>query len=615
MTGLSIDDVRIDLQKFGLPDYSIFVLMLATCAAIGIYFGFFEKKSKIIGDESDYLVGGRNMKTFPVAMSLIASFISGISLLGTPTETYIYGIQYLYIMGGIITMGFIMMYVYLPVFHDLKLTSTYEYLQTRFDKKMRLFGCILFIFSQMVWLPIVIFVPALAFNQVSGIDIHMITPITCVCCIFYTTVGGLKAVVYTDVVQSLMMFGAMFIVIIKGTLDVGGLDVVINRNIESGRIEGPDTSFDLTSRHTVWSLCIGGFVYWLKTNAISQNMIQRYLSLPNLTAAKRALWIFIFGVFVMLSICCYCGLLIYATYHDCDPLTTKLVKAKDQLLPLLVMDILGDYPGLPGLFVAGVFSAALSSLSTGLNSMSAVMLEDFFKPFSKKPLTELQTKYIMRGVVAVFGTICVALVLVVEQLGAVLQLSMSLGAVAQGPLLGIFTMGVMLPWVHGTGAFVGSATALSFMTWICFKAQRAIATGELQFATKEVSTSGCSYHFIANEPMSMLAINETAPTMTLEDIEPMGFQIYHISYLWYTLVGSFICIIVSLIASYILGPNKPSDLNPNLLAPFVRKLIKFETAKPIANDERELEHSMKLKMIDHEEIKLKQQKCDNYLRH
>lgn len=146
-------------------------------------------------------------------------------------------------------------------------------------------------------------------------------------------------------------------------------------------------------------------------------------------------------MFILLSICCYCGLLIYATYHDCDPLTTKLVKAKDQLLPLLVMDILGDYPGLPGLFVAGVFSAALSSLSTGLNSMSAVMLEDFFKPFANRPLTVTQTKYIMRGVVAVFGAICVALVFVVEKLGAVLQLSMSLGAVAQGPLLGIFTMG------------------------------------------------------------------------------------------------------------------------------------------------------------------------------
>lgn len=131
---------------------------------------------------------------------------------------------------------------------------------------------------------------------------------------------------------------------------------------------------------------------------------------------------------------------------------------------------------------------------------------------------------------------------------------------------------------------MGSATALSFMTWICFKAQRAIATGELEFDTKVVSTSGCSYHFIASEAMSMLAVNETAPSMMIPvESETAGFQIYHISYLWYTLVGSSICIIVSLIASYIIGPNQPCELNPNLLAPFVRKLIRPRSSEAATN--------------------------------
>lgn len=160
----------------------------------------------------------------------------------------------------------------------------------------------------------------------------------------------------------------------------------------------------------------------------------------------------------MLS-CSYLGLLIYATYSECDPLTTKLARAKDQLLPLLVMRIFGDYPGLPGLFVAGVFSAALryifslpvinhhfqymlilkcssiaifSSLSTALNSMSAVILEDFVKGIISKPLTKRQTRYVMRGTVAVFGAICVCLVFVVEKLGSVLQLSSSVNAVSNG---------------------------------------------------------------------------------------------------------------------------------------------------------------------------------------
>lgn len=113
------------------------------------------------------------------------------------------------------------------------------------------------------------------------------------------------------------------------------------------------------------------------------------------------------------------------------------------------MDTLGNIPGLTGLFVAGVFSAALSSLSTGLNSMSAVILEDFFKTFSKKTLTSVQTAIILRVVVVVFGALCVGLVFIVERLGAVLQLSITLSSVANGPLLGIFTAGVMIPWIEG----------------------------------------------------------------------------------------------------------------------------------------------------------------------
>ncbi|XP_055539157.1 sodium-coupled monocarboxylate transporter 1 isoform X3 [Wyeomyia smithii] len=509
MVGPSVDDIKVSLQKFGLYDYVVFLLMLLSCMIIGIYFGFIKKKVKKGGAEADYLVGGRQMSVIPVSLSLIASFISGISLLGTPTEIYVYGIQYMYIVGGVITMGFIMMYFYLPVFHNLQLTSTYQYLQTRFDKRMRLFGSVLFTFATMAWLPIVIYVPALAFNQVTGVNVHLITPLVCVICIFYTCVGGLKAVVWTDVVQTVLMFGAMALIIAKGTYDVGGFATVMDRAITSGRIEGPDLRFDLTTRHNIYSCVIGGVIYWLKTNAVSQNMIQRYLSLPSLRAAKQALWTFIAGTLFLLGLCCYSGLLIYAKYHDCDPLTTKLAVAKDQLLPLLVMDTLGDYPGLPGLFVAGVFSAALSSLSTGLNSMSAVVLEDFFKPFTNRPLSERATAIIMRAVVGVFGTICVGLVLVVEKLGAVLQLSMSLGSVSNGPLLGIFTLGVLVPWANGTGAIVGGTIGLVLMSWICFKAQLAIASGEMSFEPKPVNTQGCSYTYIASEPMSMLAANVT----------------------------------------------------------------------------------------------------------
>lgn len=127
----------------------------------------------------------------------------------------------------------------------------------------------------------------------------------------------------------------------------------------------------------------------------------------------------------------------------------QLAKARDQLLPLFVMDTLGDYPGLTGLFIAGVFSAALSSLSTCLNSMSAVVLEDFVKPFVKRPLSDKAINWIMRSVVVCMGALCVCLVYVVEHMGTVLQLTMSLEAITNGPLFGIFTIGIFMPWISG----------------------------------------------------------------------------------------------------------------------------------------------------------------------
>lgn len=130
--------------------------------------------------------------------------------------------------------------------------------------------------------------------------------------------------VWTDVVQSIIMFGTMALIIIKGSINVGGFDVVYQRNYDTGRIIFPSLTYDPTVRNSVLSILVGGCLYWLQSNAINQGMIQRYLTLPSLKATRQALWIFIFGVVILMSMCCYNGLLIFATYHDCDPLTTKV---------------------------------------------------------------------------------------------------------------------------------------------------------------------------------------------------------------------------------------------------------------------------------------------------
>ena len=117
-------------------------------------------------------------------------------------------------------------------------------------------------------------------------------------------------------------------------------------------------------------------------------MVQRYLSIPTLKQAQKSVWIVLPMVIVLITILSGIGLVVYASYDGCDPVNTHRVSASDQLFPLFVMDTLGDYPGVPGLFVAGIFSGALSTVSSGVNSLAATTLEDFVKGYAFPDLPE-----------------------------------------------------------------------------------------------------------------------------------------------------------------------------------------------------------------------------------
>ncbi|XP_031769051.2 sodium-coupled monocarboxylate transporter 1-like [Galleria mellonella] len=551
MDKIDVSFVRKSFQHFTWLDYSVFVVMLTICGGIGIYFGFVNKQKST----QDYLMGGRNMKLLPVCFSLVASFISGISLLGTPTELYVYGTSYLFFLMGALMMSVIISYTFLPVLHDLQITSAYEYLELRYDKRLRMFGSVIFSLYLVVWLPIVIYVPALAFNQVTGVNIHIVTPIVCFVCIFYTSLGGLKAVVWTDVIQTFVMICAMILVIIQGSITVGGFDEVFKRNWDTGRIELPSASLDLTERHSLWSLSIGSTFYWIGNIAVNQSMMQRFLSLPDLKSSKRAVWGFLCGVIFIVFICAYSGLVAFARYYDCDPLNSKLALAKDQILPLLVMDVLTEWKGMPGLFVAGVFSAALSSLSTGLNSMAAVVLEDFWKPFFRK-LTQRETQLLIRSVVVILGVICLGLVFVVERLGSVLQLTMSLSSASMGPLTGIFLMGIFLPIVGSTPALSGGIIGLFCAWWLAAQSQLAQAEGLLKFNEKPRFTHNCTYFFESISYSTEYTTNEVP-------------YLYRISYFWFTAFGCIITVSIACIITFIVN-NHEVHYDERLYAPVVR---------------------------------------------
>lgn len=203
---------------FSTVDYSIFVLLLSVSASVGLYFGFIYKQKQ--NSTSEYLLGGKSLGVIPVSISLIAGCISGFALLGVPAEIYSQGAHYLLIGFSYLLLGCSIWFVFLPVFHELKCASIFSYLEQRFDTSVRKTASVLYSISMIFYVPVAIYIPALAFQQTTGISIHYVTPVACLVCMFYTSFGGVRAVVWTDTLQFGSMLLGIFLVIFVGLQDI-----------------------------------------------------------------------------------------------------------------------------------------------------------------------------------------------------------------------------------------------------------------------------------------------------------------------------------------------------------------------------------------------------------
>uniref|UniRef100_A0A1S4GX53 Sodium-coupled monocarboxylate transporter 1 n=1 Tax=Anopheles gambiae TaxID=7165 RepID=A0A1S4GX53_ANOGA len=597
--GTVLDSIR-ELYQFGVVDYCMFAAMLILSAACGIYFGFFKrtkaKDTPTATDTSDldlgetpptvgsvqsktpispfgsstideYLLGSRKLKAFPVAMSLVAGYISGVTILGTPAEIYNFGTQYWLIVVPIVLTGIAVCTIYLPVFCSLKLNSSYEYLELRFNRHVRSIASVMFVIDQMLFLPMIIYVPALAFNQVTVLNLYMIGAIVSLVCIFYTLLGGIKAVVFTDAWQVVVMFISVVVVVIIGTIAVGGLDVIWERSMEGGRIDFFNMSPTLYGRQTFWAVLIGGFFYWTSFNSVNQTMVQRYMSLPNLRTARLSIAMFTVAMGVFVSVCCYAGLLLYGKYYDCDPASVGLVSTNDQLFPHYVMESVGHLRGMPGLFIAGVFGAALSSMSVILNSVSAVLLEDVLRGLFQLNPGPLKANIFVRCCVVILGLTALGCLFIIDKLDGILIVSATLAAIANGTTGGIFTLGMLVPWSNTKGALVGGIAGALLSGWVSLGNQIASGAGEIVARKLPVSIDGCIEELVGN----ITLVDPVYPD------ESGVFPLYRLSYHWITPIGVTTVLVVGTIVSFLTGPRDLRHIDPELISPVIHRLLPVES--------------------------------------
>ncbi|XP_078379322.1 sodium-coupled monocarboxylate transporter 1-like isoform X1 [Oculina patagonica] len=531
--------------QFGTVDFAVFGVMLLLSTFIGIYHAFTGGKQRTT---KEFLFANRGMMAIPVALSLLASFMSAITILGVPSEIYIFGTQYWLIIASYVILFPSVALIFVPVFRAVDISSSYEYLEKRFSTGVRNIGSVCFLIQTSLYMAIVVYGPAIALEAVTGFPVWASITSIGVVCTFYTTIGGMKAVIWNDVFQAIVMLGGLVAVLIVGTYKVGGFGKVFDRLEKGQRLKFFDFNPDPTQRLSIWSLVIGGAFGLFPLWAVNQTAVQRFLSVRSNKEAKRAVWINLPLSIFAVSLCALCGCVIYAFYADCDPISDKRIKKGDQILPYFVMHVLGSLYGVPGLFMACLFSGTLSTVSSGLNSLAAVVLEDFIKPFCRSrqmQLTEMRATLYSKLLALGFGALTIGLSFLATKLGAILQTFYSVFGVVGGPVVGAFCLGMFTRRAHSRGVYIGLLLGFAIGLWIGVGAK----VYPPPVTKAPVSTEGCK----ADVPFRNSTINSTSSAPPPKEYE--GLVLYRISWLWY----SFVCFTVTYFTGLVVSVLWPGD--------------------------------------------------------
>ncbi|XP_048236772.1 sodium-coupled monocarboxylate transporter 1-like isoform X1 [Haliotis rufescens] len=554
------------VRGFDAWDYVVFGAMLFISAAIGVYYALVGSKQK---STKEFLLASSGMGVLPVALSILLSFMSAILVLGNPAEMYTEGTQFYTRVIGSLGCA-IASVIFVPLFYSLHTTSVFQYLEKRFDSRAaKLTGTCIMIIQQVLYMGVASFAPSTALEAVTGFPTWATIITVGLVSTFYTSLGGMKAVVWTDAFQSVVMFTGLLAIVIQGSIVVGGMGEVWRINEEWGRINFFNFDPDPTVRHSFWSLVIGGMISWTSTYGVNQASVQRYCALPTLQKAKLSVMLNVIGIFILFTIVSLAGIIVFAYYakKGCDPLSAKYVSNSNQLIPYFVMEVLG-YPGLPGLFISCLFSGALSTMSSCLNALAAVCWEDFLKPVLGERLSEGQKTLVTKLLVLFFGGAGIGMSFIAMNLGGtVLQASLSFSGAASGPLLGMFALGAFFPWANWIGAVVGGILGLAFPLWISIGAYTVVGAPP----GLDYPTYNCS---VPNITDSMTTTMSTIMTTAGGTVEYTGISaLYTVSYLWYPAIGAATSIVVGLIVSAITGVNRLGDVDAKYLVPFFDRLF------------------------------------------
>lgn len=450
-------------SSFGFWNFAVVVLYLLGVTGVGVFFYFRNRNI------DDFLKGGGRIPFWVAAFSIFATMLSSITFIAIPGKVFATDwCNYLLNVSVFIVTPFVITF-FLPFFRQIKSASAYEYLEKRFNLLSRLFASTIFILYHIMRMGIVMYLPALALSSIIKISpnpqMNMIYAILImgILSMIYCSLGGLEAVVWTDTIQSFVLLSGALITVIVILSKVGGFSEFFHTAFQYQKftIAVPDFSRSSFTRPVLWVILLGGIGQNLIPYASDQSVIQRYMSVKDSRSAKKSIWTNTFISVIASALFFFVGTSLFVFYkkfsHQINPSISKV----DEIFPSFIVNELPV--GISGLVVAAILAAAQSTVSTSINSATAVVISDFVLRF-KKTRNEKQELFFSRITTFVFGLLGTgfALFLVTLSNPSLWDSFIGLLGLVLGALCGMFLLGIFFKQANGMGANVGILLGIAF---------------------------------------------------------------------------------------------------------------------------------------------------------
>ena len=443
-------------------DWAVIAVYALGMLAVGWYY------SRRTKTREHYLLGDRQMRPLMVGMSLLASWISTISYLAWPGEVIRYGPMMM--IGTVLAyplVGVVVGWLMIPFIMRLRVTSAYEILELRLGPGVRTLGSLLFLCLRLMWMSVIVYATtSRVLVPLLGLDPSR-TPLVCAILAFvtiaYTAMGGLRAVVITDLIQSAILLGAAIITVMVINASLGG----VHAWWPSGWLAhwpALQLGYAPGARVTVLGAMLATFTWYVCTSASDQIAIQRYLATRDAKAARTVLFISLAADTLVSSILALVGLGLFAYFQAFPhllPANQTVLGDSDKLFSQFI--VTGLPVGLSGLVVAGLLACAMSALSAGINSTCSVITIDVLDrlPGGKKRAAGDGVKS-LKYVSVFVGIVVVLLSLLVNMVhGNLLEVCYKVVNLLTAPLAGLFFLAMFVPWARSFGTMVGAACGLA----------------------------------------------------------------------------------------------------------------------------------------------------------